>query len=499
MHAAAPNLPSARGRAFALLRRGPFARYISGEAVSMMGTWMQQMAQGWVMATLTTSAFALGLVTFASTLPILLLTMYGGLLADRLDKRFIIIACLVAQSLLAVAIGWLVGSGQIAIWHVLVAGIVLGIVTAFEMPAASALVPELVAKEDISSAIAVDRSVFHATRLAGPALGGWLIGTFGTSAAFYVNATSFSALIIALLTIKLRALDPEAEEERRTGLKEGLAFVRQDRPTMVMIGLMALSTLFISPFFMIMMPLYSMHVLHLGAAQHGILLGSSGVGAVIGSIALLSIPGPHRQACLCAAVVVVSIATAGLSFAAGLPLAIVSIITLTLGTSTIFGLSNTIVQERAPDGLRGRVSAIASLAFFGVLPFASLATTKLADIDRHAHRAPGGVYLLRHPRAIATHPPRETGKPAAVRVSSCRCAVVAASLCVYLALRSVQLTTEPYSIVSSQFSRCALPACPVQSESHGSEADREESIRRAKYLRPDVKEPSNHRRQGPQS
>ena len=346
----------------------------------MLGTWMQQMAQGWVMASLTTSAFALGLVNFASGLPMLALTMYGGVLADRLDKRIIIITCLVAQSLLALAIGWLVGSGQIAIWHVVAAGVGLGIVTAFEMPAASALVPELVAKEDIPPAIAVDRSVFHATRLAGPALGGWIIGAFGTSTAFYINALSFSALIVALLTIKPRPLEPSAEADRKTGMKEGIAYVRGDRPTMAMIALLALSTLFISPFFMIMMPLYSMHVLKLGPAEHGILMGSSGIGALTGSIALLSIAGVHRLGWLRVAVGVVSLAMAGLSFAEGLPVAMVSMIVLTLGTSTIFGLSNTIVQERAPDGMRGRVSAIAAMAFFGVLPFAGLATAAFADL-----------------------------------------------------------------------------------------------------------------------
>jgi MFS family permease len=347
----------------------------------MLGTWMQQMAQGWVLASLTTSAMALGWVNFASGMPMLLLTMYGGVVADRYDKRLVIIATLIAQSMLALVLGWLVGSGQIQVWHVVVAGICWGIAAAFEMPSAAAIVPELVEKHEMSTAIAVDRSVFHATRLAGPALGGWLIGTMGTAAAFYVNALSFSALILALLTIKPRVRTAAEDEERRqTGMKEGLQYVRSDAPTMRMIVLLALSTIFISPFFMIMMPLYSMHVLQLGAPEHGILMAASGLGAFTGSLLLLSIPAPLRQRIISIDVVVIALAMVGLSRATGLLPAVVCIVALTLGTSTLFGLANTIVQERAPDFIRGRVSAVAGLSFFGVLPFAGLLMARVADV-----------------------------------------------------------------------------------------------------------------------
>lgn len=368
-------------RAFALLKRGPFARYMGGEAISMLGTWMQQMAQGWVLASLTTSAFALGLVNFASGLPMILLTMWGGAVADRYDKRLVIISTLVVQSALAVAIGWLVGSGHIAIWHIVVAGVLWGVAAAFEVPAAAAIVPELVEKHEMSAAIAIDRSVFHATRLAGPALGGWLIGALGTSAAFYANALSFSALVLALLTIHPRVQNHAADEEQRSsGMKEGLAHVRGDRLSLVMVLLLALSTLFISPFFMILMPLYSMHILHLGPAEHGILLGASGLGALTGSLALLSIPSARRVLAIRIAVTVVALAMVGLGMAQGLASALVSIVILTIGSSTMFGLTNTIVQERAPDAIRGRVSAVISLSFFGVLPFSGLIMSKVADL-----------------------------------------------------------------------------------------------------------------------
>jgi MFS family permease len=389
-----------------VLRRGPFARYMAGETISMLGTWMQQMAQGWVVAGLTTSAFALGLINFCAGIPMIALTMYGGTVADRHDKRLILLATQVVQIILAIGIGWLVARGQIAVWHILVAGICLGISTAFEMPAASALTPELVEKDQLAAAIAVDRSVFHATRLAGPAIGGWLIGTLGTSSAFYANAASFLALIVALLTLQPRPRGTDEEEAlRQTGMKEGFAYVRRDRPTLAMISLLSTLTICISPFFMIMMPLYSRHVLGVSAQSHGILMGSSGVGAFAGSIWLLTISSDRRAAYLRGGTVVIAACMLGLANAHALWQAVIAMIALTLGTSTMFGLANTIVQERAPDAIRGRVSAIMGLSFFGILPFSGLLTSKFADLVglRTAMGTGGIVFGLSAAALLYTH------------------------------------------------------------------------------------------------
>ena len=376
-----PTASAPSASAWTVLRNGPFARYMSGEVVSMLGTWMQQMALGWVLTALTASAFTLGLVNLASGLPMLALSMWGGVIADRFDKRRILLASLIVQALIAATIGWLVATNQITVLHIVVAGFCLGVSTAFEMPAASALVPELVPREQLSAAIAVDRSIFHATRLAGPAVGGWLIGWLGTASAFYMNALSFGALMIALLTIHPRTRGTAEEEElRQTGMKDGLRHVRGDAPTRAMILLIACGTTCISPFFMILMPLYSRHVLHLGADQHGLLMGSSGLGAFAGSVWLLSIPSHRRTAYLRCSVAVIFTCLGGLALARNLGTAIASMIALTVGTSTMFGLANTIVQERAPDALRGRVSAIFGLSFFGVLPFSGLLMSKFADV-----------------------------------------------------------------------------------------------------------------------
>ena len=368
---------------------------MAGETISMLGTWMQHMAQGWVVAGLTTSAFTLGLINFCAGIPMLLLTMHGGVAADRHDKRLILIITQVVQIALAISIGWLVATGQIAVWHVLVAGILLGICTAFEMPAAAALVPELVDRSQLNAAIAVDRSIFHATRLAGPAIGGWLIGWLGTASAFYANAVSFLALIAAMLTLHPRPRGTDEEEAmRQTGMKEGFAYVRRDRPTLAMISLLATLTTCISPFFMITMPLYSRHVLHIDAQSHGMLMASSGIGAFTGSLWLLTIRSDRRAMYLRWGAAVICACMLSLALAQHLWQAVVAMIAMTLGTSTVFGLANTIVQERAPDAIRGRVSAIMGLSFFGVLPFSGLAVSKIADLVGLRMAMGGGSILF---------------------------------------------------------------------------------------------------------
>jgi predicted MFS family arabinose efflux permease len=163
-------------------------------------------------------------------------------------------------------------------------------------------------------------------------------------------------------------------------MKEGLAYVRGDRPTFAMITLLATATFCISPFFMILMPIYSQTVLHIGPQEHGWLLASSGIGAFTGSLFLLSIPVAQRRTYMFIAVAAITLAMGGLAAARSFSMGVAAMIILTLGTSTTFGLANTIVQERSPDYIRGRVSAIAGMSFFAVLPFSGLLVSKFSDM-----------------------------------------------------------------------------------------------------------------------
>lgn len=370
-----------RRHALALLREGPFRRYIIGSLVSDTGTWMQVMAQAWVMSTLTNRAILLGLVNLFAGIPTLLLTMAGGAAADRYDKRKILVATQIWQIALAIILGWLVLTHRIQIWHVITMATLLGICIAFEMPAISAFVPELVRHDQIGAAVALDRSVFHGSRLIGPSLAGWLVSKWGAASAFFANATSFVALIIAIISIPPRkAGTKEEEEQRRSGMMDGFRYIKSDRIMVLMIALIALTTIFVFPVISVMLPLYVRNLLHLGADKLGLLMAVSGTGSLAGSLGFLTVAREHRFRLMTANAIAVAAALFCMSRSDNFFLTAASMGFLAIGLSMNFALANTIVQERAPSPLRGRISAVFGLSFFGLMPIAGLGVPGLSDL-----------------------------------------------------------------------------------------------------------------------
>ena len=367
-------------KALGVLRNAPFRRYIIGSLISDTGSWMQVMAQGWVMATLTNKAIWLGMANLAAGLPMLLLTMVGGAAADRFDKRKILLITQFVQIGIACGIGFLILKGQIEIWEILVFAVLLGISNSFEMPTQSALVPELVGRSQIQNGISIDRSVFHGSRVLGPAIGGYLINWLGKASAFFANALSFVALIIAILSLPPRPKGTAEEEEKRaSGIKDGFRFVFSDTPSFAMVTLIAVQSLCIFPIITVMMPLYVRLELHRGADGLGSLMGASAIGSLVGSIFLIGLPRDKRVPLMMINAVAISTVIAGLSFAPSFYVVMALLIVNSLGLATNFGLCSTIVQERAPDYLRGRVSAVFMLSFVGMMPIAGLGVTGLSD------------------------------------------------------------------------------------------------------------------------
>ena len=367
--------------ALQLLRPGPFRRYIIGSAISDTGTWMQVMAQAWVMSTLTNKAILLGLVNLFAGIPTLLLTMPGGAAADRYDKRKILVATQIWQIGLAIILGWLVLTNRVQVWHVIAMATLLGVCIAFEMPAISAFVPELVRHEQIAAAVAMDRSVFHGSRLIGPTLAGWMVSKWGAASAFFGNATSFIALIIAIVSIPPRKIGTQEEEEqRRSGMLEGVRYIKSDRIMLLMVMLIALTTIFVFPVISVMLPLYVRNLLHLGADKMGLLMAVSGIGALAGSLGFLTVAREHRFRLMTANAIAVASALFCMSRSTGFLLTAAAMGFLAIGLSMNFALANTIVQERAPSALRGRISAVFGLSFFGLMPLAGLGVPGLADL-----------------------------------------------------------------------------------------------------------------------
>jgi MFS family permease len=343
------------------------------EFVSMVGAWMQTQAQQLVVENHAATSIEQGVVSFATLIVIPLFGPWAGTAADRHDRRRILIGVILIQALLATFVGWKVQTGTLLLWHLVSVGFAMGVTHAFEGPAYSALIPELVPKEKIARAFALDRSVFHTARITGPAIAGVAVAHFGLASAFYANALSFLGPLIILFTIPPRPRGTEAEEKlRRTGFMDGWRHVRSDAPTFRMVLISAANAFFCTPFVIVMLTWYGKRTLGLSTGKVGWLMALAGVGALTSSVLLIVLPHSRRNAFMRLGAFISVLAMGLLARAPGFALAAAGCLLLTLGLNFLYGIGNQIIQERAPDALRGRVSAVAALSFVAVIPFSGL-------------------------------------------------------------------------------------------------------------------------------
>ncbi len=355
-----------------------FVRFMIAEFISVVGAWMQYQAQQLVVVKQAASSTEQAWVSFATLLIIPILGPWGGTFADRHDRRRILIIVMLLQAALSAFVGWKVQTATLVFWNLVAVGFAMGATQSFEMPAYSALIPELVPKEKIARAFALDRSVFHTGRIIGPALAGLAVAKFGLASAFYANALSFAGPLIILFTIPPRRRGTEAEEkQRRTGFADGWRHVRSDAPTFRMVRICAANALFCSPFVIILLTWYGERTLKLDDGAVSWLMSLAGIGALLASGMLIVVPHKWRDFFIRLGAVVSVIAMVLLAVAPGFAVAALGIALSTFGLNLLYGISNQIVQERAPDALRGRVSAIASFSFVAVIPFSGLMTSEL--------------------------------------------------------------------------------------------------------------------------
>jgi MFS family permease len=354
----------------------------TGQAISMTGTWMQMIAQGLLVLSLWNSAFALGALNFANAVPSLVVMLFGGVLADRADKRRILLTTQIVMCALAVAVGLLVVADAVQYWMLILATICLGVAFGYDMPAYQAFLPELVPPEKIGQVVALNSSTFHGTRMVGPAMAGAIIGAFGLAAAYFLNAASFVAVIFSLLIVRRRHTPRAAGADPAMGaiegLKEGIRHARGRPNLRVFLTLTAINTTFVFPIIAVLTPFYVKNVLHEGPGVLGALWAGSGVGAVLGAIALIVWNDHHRVARLWAAAI---IAPAGLFVTAITrepAIAIVAQAFVSFAFSSQLGLIQTMIQESTPQQFRGRVMSLHGITFNGTMPFAALAASGLA-------------------------------------------------------------------------------------------------------------------------
>ena len=357
----------------AVLREQPLLRlFYLGQTVSLIGAWMQQVAQSWVVATLTASTAAVATVSFVGSLPILALSMPGGVIADRHDRRRILILTQLGFSAVAFLFAYLAATGQISLPWLYALAILMSTVLAFDLPALQAFIPELVPPERIPEAIALNQTLMHGTRLVGPALAGALMAATSPAMAFVANGVSYFAVVASLLAIKV---PPRPVHERRSGkggLREAFAYVRSQRTVRALIGFTALGTTFVFPLFIVFGVLFIKDVLGGSERDFGIFMSCSGAGARTGALLLLRVPAELRGRLILVATVSVATMIFITSFSTAVWVAAIFQIVLTLSLALGMGLSSTIVQVLVPSRLRGRVMGLNGLAFTGLMPTAAL-------------------------------------------------------------------------------------------------------------------------------
>ena len=359
---------------FRSLRHRNFRLFWSGQLVSLIGTWMQNVAQAWLVLELTHSSLKLGIVSALQFLPMLFLSFFTGPFIDYFDKRKIIIWTQAALMTLAFVLSVLVWTGAVQYWHVVVLATLLGIVNTIDMPARQAFIIELVGKEDLMNAIALNSSIFNAARAVGPALAGLLITAVGTAACFFINGMSFLAVLASLLYMNVTCASC-GEKPAYTILRdvrEAIGYIRATPVVLTAILLVSVVSIF-GTNFNVLVPVFAKMELHRDAAAFGLLLSSFGGGALIGSVALtiLSQGGPKQG--------ILHIGGMGLSLSLMLiglqrSYALTALLLAMAGLSmvTFFGMANTTVQLNTEDRLRGRVMSLYTLAFGGLTPFGSL-------------------------------------------------------------------------------------------------------------------------------
>ncbi|HTC48809.1 MAG TPA: MFS transporter [Candidatus Aquilonibacter sp.] len=361
------------------LRHRNFQLFFSGQLISLIGTWMQSVAQSWLVYRLTGSALLLGSVGFASQIPVFLFSPLGGIAADRLNRRHVVIATQIASLVLAFILAALTLLHKVQVWHVFVLAALLGVVNAFDIPGRQSFLVDMVGKEDLMNAIALNSSMFNGARVIGPAIAGILVAKIGEGWCFFANGVSYIAVIIGLLMMRVHSPARVSIGSPVEHMMEGFRFVNRTAPIRALLLLLGLVSLVGMPY-VVLMPIFADKILHGGAKGLGILMGATGVGALSGALTLAfrqGVKGLGRWVAWCCAGFGASLVVFSISHRFWVSV----ILLLPVGYTMMLQMacSNTLIQVMVPDALRGRVMAVYSMMFMGMAPIGALLGGALAD------------------------------------------------------------------------------------------------------------------------
>lgn len=381
----------AAGRA---LRHRNFQLFFGGQLISLIGTWMQTVAQSWLVYRLTGSGLLLGSVGFASQIPVFLVAPAGGIAADRLNRQRIVIATQTLSMLLAFVLAALTLTHKVQVWHIFVLAALLGVVNAFDIPGRQAFLVDMVGKDDLMNAIALNSSMFNGARVIGPAVAGILVARFGEGWCFFANGVSYLAVIAGLILMKITAaVKASAKLPPLEHLKEGFQFVRHTAPIRALLMLLGVVSVTGMPY-VVLMPIFAAKVLHgggqqfasligshdLGAVRLGILMGATGVGALLGALTLAArsgIKGLGRWVAVCCGGFGVSLVL--FAFSTSFWISVLLLLPVGYFVMLQMASSNTLIQVMVPDELRGRTMAVYSMMFMGMAPIGALLGGALSD------------------------------------------------------------------------------------------------------------------------
>jgi len=363
------------------LRYRNYKLFFGGQSISLIGTWMQQIALGWLVYRLTNSAFLLGVIGFASQIPTFLFASFAGVFADRYNKHKIIIITQTLAMLQAFILSVLTLTHIIQIWHIILLSFFSGLINAFDMPTRQTFVIDLIEdKNDLSNAIALNSSMFNAARLVGPTVAGFLIAALGEGLCFLVNAISYIVIIIALLLMKIKPNIKKVKKEKiLEGLKEGIKYAYKFKPIRALLLLIGLVSLTGMPY-TVLMPVFAKDILHGNANTLGFLLGAVGIGALTGALYLASrksVLGLVRWVSKAAGIFATGLLL--FSFSRNIILSFLLMVFIGFGMMMQMASTNTLLQTIVDDDKRGRIMSLYVIAFMGTAPFGSLIAGSLAS------------------------------------------------------------------------------------------------------------------------
>jgi MFS family permease len=363
------------------LRHRNFRLFFGGQSISLIGTWMQRVALGWLVYRLTNSPFLLGLVGFSGQIPAFLLAPLAGVLADRWNRQRMLILTQTVAMIQALALSLLVLTGTVMVWHIISLSVLLGIINAFDMPTRQSFMVEMVEeKEDLANAIALNSSMVNSARLLGPSIAGILVAAVGEGICFLINGISYLTVIGALLAMRIVPKNLKPQRSRVWhGLKEGFAYASAFAPIRAVLLLLGLVSLMGMPY-IVLMPVFAKDILHGGAHALGFLMGASGLGALAGAIYLASrktVLGLGRLIAVAASIFGLGIIA--FSFSRLLWLSLPLMLMTGFGQMVQMASSNTVLQTIVDDDKRGRIMSFYTMAFMGGAPLGSLFAGALAS------------------------------------------------------------------------------------------------------------------------